>query len=123
MGDGLAIIPTDGKVFAPFDGEIVALMNSGHAVALKSNDGIELLIHVGLDTVALKGEPFTLHAKKGKIKKGSLILEVNLEQIRQKGYNTITPLIITNTSDFTKINSISKTEAKVLEPILQIVKE
>lgn len=76
LGDGVAVIPVDGKVYAPFDGEIVSVMDTGHAVALRSDQGVELLIHMGLDTVELHGEPFTVHVKEGKVTKGTLILRL-----------------------------------------------
>lgn len=123
LGDGVAVIPVDGKVYAPFDGEIVSLMDSGHAVAMRSDQGVEVLVHMGLDTVEMHGEPFTIHVKEGKVTKGTLILEADLNLIRQKGYDTITPIIIANTADYKAVNMLSRGEITALEPILEIVRE
>ena len=123
LGDGVAVIPVDGKVYAPFDGEIVSVMDTGHAVALRSDQGVELLIHMGLDTVELHGEPFIVHVKEGKVTKGTLIMEADLELIRKRGYDTITPIIIANTADYKAVNMLSGDEIKALEPILEIASE
>ncbi len=123
MGDGIAVLPNDGKIYAPFDGEIVLLMDTGHAVAMKSDQGVEILVHMGLDTVEMHGDPFTIHVKEGRVKKGTLILEADLEQIRRKGYDPITPIIIVNTADYQTVNSLSYTEVNALDPILEIIRE
>ena len=97
LGNGCAIIPEDNKVYAPFDGTVKMFFNTGHAIGLESNDGTEILIHVGLDTVTLDGEGFTKIVKDGDmIKKGDLLLEFDLEKIKEKGFDLITPVICTN---------------------------
>lgn len=96
MGGGFAIEPNDGKVFAPFDGEIISIFDTKHAIGLKSKQGIEILIHVGIDTVKLKGEHFKLVKQAGEpIKKGDLILEFDGEAIKNAGYSLVTPVIFT----------------------------
>ena len=101
MGVGVAIEPTGTKVYAPFDGRVVTVLPSKHAIGLVSNDGVEVLIHVGLDTVALKGAPFTLHTEaKAIVKKGDLLLEFDPEAIRKDGYEIVTPIIVTNSKKF-----------------------
>lgn len=96
MGGGFAIEPNDGKVFAPFDGEIISIFDTKHAIGLKSKQGIEILIHVGIDTVKLKGEHFKLVKQAGEpIKKGDLILEFDDEAIKNAGYSLVTPVIFT----------------------------
>ncbi|QTL52350.1 beta-glucoside-specific PTS transporter subunit IIABC [Priestia aryabhattai] len=104
VGQGVAIRPLEGKVFAPFDGKVEVLYNTKHAIGLKSVLGIEVLIHVGLDTVNLEGKHFTSKVKQGQeIKVGDLILEFDIEAIKEEGYDTITPVIITNSSEYSDI--------------------
>ena len=99
LGRGLAIIPEDNKIYAPFDGEISVFFHTGHALSIKSVSGIELLIHVGIDTVKLNGEYFKKIKNQGdKVKKGELLLEFNSEEIAKKGYNLVTPILITDSS-------------------------
>lgn len=101
LGAGTAIIPADGKVYAPFDGVVETLPDSRHAVGLRSADGVELLIHVGKDTVNLSGEHFAVHIKEGdQVKKGQLLLTCDLEALRGAGYDVTTPVIVTNTDEF-----------------------
>lgn len=104
LGEGLAIEPTEGKLYAPFDGEIVTFFPTGHAIGLKSADGVELLIHVGMDTVKLNGEGFTPKAKQGDhVKKGDLLLEFDIAKIKAAGYSIVSPVIVTNTDDYTDV--------------------
>lgn len=110
MGDGVAIKPSNGKVVAPFDGVIEAAFETKHAIGLKSYDGCELLIHVGLDTVELEGAGYTMHVKKGdSVSKGDLLIEFDQTEIQAAGYDTITPIIVTNTAMY---ESIEKTNSK-----------
>ncbi|WPC16732.1 PTS beta-glucoside transporter subunit IIBCA [Pediococcus inopinatus] len=110
LGDGVAIIPEEGKIYAPFDGEIMTVFPTKHAIGLKSDTGIELLIHIGLDTVNLKGAPFTAHVKDNdQVKKGQLLMDVDLDAIKKAGYDITTPIIVTNTKDFVEIVSNEKT--------------
>lgn len=111
IGDGIAVEPVEGKVFAPFDGRIEVLYNSKHAIGLKSESGTEVLIHVGLDTVNLDGEHFTSKIEQGQeVKVGDLLLEFDIESIEKEGYETITPVIITNSPDFFSIEYETGTE-------------
>lgn len=110
LGDGVAIIPEEGKIYAPFDGQIMTVFPTKHAIGLKSDTGIELLIHIGLDTVNLKGVPFTAHVKDNdQVKKGQLLMDVDLDAIKKAGYDITTPVIVTNTKDFVEIVSNEKT--------------
>lgn len=104
MGSGVAVKPTDNKVYAPFDGVVTMVIDSKHAIGLTSDTGIELLVHVGLDTVKLEGKPFKCHVVQGQsVKKGDLLLEFNAEEIEEAGYSLITPVIITNSFEFKSI--------------------
>lgn len=101
IGDGVAIIPSEGKVYAPFDGKITNIFPTKHAIGLKSDESVELLIHIGLDTVELKGQGFISHVEEGdRVFKNQLIFEMDLNLIKTKGYETVTPVIVTNTNDF-----------------------
>lgn len=97
MGHGLAIDPDEGKVYAPFDGTCVMVFETLHAIGLKSDTGVELLIHVGIDTVSLNGKPFKSYVTNGdSIKKGQLLLEFDIDMIHEAGLSTITPVLVTN---------------------------
>lgn len=110
MGKGIAIEPSEGKVIAPFDGTIVSLFPTKHALGLLSNDGIELLIHVGVNTVELNGKYFEAHVEQGDIvKKGQTLITFNLEKIKEEGYITQVPIIVTNTPNYSDV-VISKNE-------------
>ena len=107
IGKGVAIEPSDGKFYAPSDGKLVALFPTGHAFAMTTTDGVEILIHIGIDTVKLDGQFYTIHAKQGsEVKKGDLIVEVDLEGVRNTGYDTVTPVIISNSANYSKIEKM-----------------
>lgn len=123
LGDGVAIKPTGNKVLAPADGELAVMFPTGHAASVVSNDGVEILIHVGLDTVKLKGEHFIVHAKQGdKVKKGDLLLEFDAAAIAAAGYDIVTPIIITNGSDFSRLEKHSPGPVKALDEIISLQK-
>ena len=97
LGDGVAVIPTNGKVVSPVDGEIISIADSSHAFGFLSVDGIEMLVHVGLETVALKGACFKVHVNVGdKVKAGDLVAEVDLNYLKEKNINPITPVLVTD---------------------------
>ena len=100
LGDGFVVFPSSGKVVAPFDGKITMIYKTKHAIALTSNNGIEVLIHIGLDTVTLNGEGFDLLVKEGAtVKRGQTILNVDLALMKSKGIQMATPVIITNLNE------------------------
>jgi PTS system glucose-specific IIA component len=104
MGDGFAIEPENGEVFSPVDGTITSIFPTKHAISIKSNSGMEILIHFGLDTVELKGEGFTLCTKEGaSVKAGDLILEVNVDEVKKKVSSIVVPIIFleSNNTKFT----------------------
>ena len=101
LGTGIAIEPTEGKVYAPCDATVDMMFTTGHAVSLVTDSGAEILIHVGLETVGLEGKPFTVHVQNGdKVKKGQLMIEVDLDAVKEAGLPTITPVLICNTDDY-----------------------
>ena len=101
LGNGIAIEPADGKVYAPCDATVDMMFDTGHAVSLVTESGAEILIHVGLETVGLEGKPFTVHVQNGdKVKKGQLLIEADLEAIKAAGLPTSTPVLICNTDDY-----------------------
>lgn len=104
LGKGAAIVLSDTKICAPADGTVSTVFPTGHAAAVTSDDGAEILIHVGLDTVKLEGRHFTIHASEGqKVKKGDLLLEADIEQIKAEGYDITTPVVICNSDEFSEI--------------------
>ena len=106
LGNGIAIEPAEGKVYAPCDATVDMMFTTGHAVSLVADCGAEILIHVGLETVGLEGKPFTIHAANGdKVKKGQLLIEVDLEAVKAAGLPTITPMLICNTNDYPTFNT------------------
>ncbi|UUX33250.1 beta-glucoside-specific PTS transporter subunit IIABC [Fundicoccus culcitae] len=124
MGDGVAIIPNIGKVFSPVNGTIVTAFTTGHAVGIKSNDGAEVLIHVGLDTVELEGKPFTMLAKEGDlVHTGDLLVEFDIQAIKDAGYNTITPIVITNSNQYDQIEQLKYGTVREGEAILTLEKK
>ncbi|HKN05908.1 MAG TPA: PTS beta-glucoside transporter subunit IIABC [Buttiauxella sp.] len=112
LGEGAAIIPLTGKVIAPFYGEVASLFQTRHAIGLLSNSGIEVLIHIGIDTVKLNGEHFTSHVKVGdKIKPGDLLIEFDRQAILDAGYDLATPIIISNSDEYKSVTRNSNEHA------------
>lgn len=108
LGEGVAILPENGNVVAPFDGEVQMVYDTKHALGLMSDDGVELLIHVGIDTVKLEGKHYDVKVTNSqKIKKGDLLAVVDIEGIEKEGYRTVTPVIVTNTDDFSKVEAVT----------------
>lgn len=119
LGKGMAIIPTEGKIYAPFDGTLDMLYDTMHALGLTSNDGVEVLIHVGIDTVKLEGRHFKAHAKSGdEVKKGQLLLEFDIDGIKADGYHIDTPVIVTNTDEYKDVRAVNFAEPGA--PVLEI---
>lgn len=122
LGEGTAILPSDGKVYAPADGMVSAVMDSKHAVGITGDNQAEILIHVGLDTVNLNGEGFVLHCKMGdRVKAGDLLLEFDLNLLKEKGYDVITPVLISNTANFISVKAAETKEIAAGEVLLTIV--
>lgn len=122
LGKGAAVFPTDGKIYAPFDAKVrVFNTDTKHAIGLASTDGVELLIHCGLDTVKLDGKGFTSHIKQDQeVKKGDLMLEFDPEFISQQGYDPTTMVLVTNVNDFNEIKPVKLGEIKSLDILLNL---
>lgn len=122
LGQGVAIIPTDDTVYAPFNGTVTALFDSKHAIGLTSDDGVELLIHVGIDTVQMNGEGFAYAVERDqKITVGQPLLTFNIEKIKDHGYSIITPVVVTNSNDLNDILTVSSKQIAVGEDIIKII--
>ena len=122
LGDGFAVIPAEGKIYAPTDGVGTLVFDTLHAVGMTSSMGTEILIHIGLDTVTLGGEPFTAHVAAGdKVKKGDLLVEVDLDKIKAAGLNSITPVLISNTDTYDKISLQKEGDILFDEAVLKIL--
>lgn len=123
MGKGVAIIPEEGVVYSPVDGVISALFETKHAIGITSDDGVEILIHVGIDTVKLKGKHYTACIEKDQnVKKGDKLLEFDIEAIKEEGYDVITPVLIANSSDYTEVLGITDKEVKVGDALIKLAK-
>jgi len=122
LGKGVAIIPNKGEVVAPCDGKIDVFFETGHAIGIKSDAGVEILIHVGLETVNLAGKYFTPKVTVGThVKQGDLLLVFDQEEIASQGYDLTTPIVITNSNDYIEINVAKQEEVKELEEIISII--
>ncbi|MGQ7340619.1 beta-glucoside-specific PTS transporter subunit IIABC [Streptococcus suis] len=123
LGEGVAIIPKDGKVYAPFDGAVTSLFPTKHAIGLTSDEGVELLIHFGLETVELKGRGFVSHVSDGeKVEKGQLMLEVDVEMLVAEGYDIVTPVVVTNTQEYLDVLLLStKEEVNYADDLLAVL--
>lgn len=123
MGKGMAIIPEEGKLYSPVEGELTMAFPTGHAYGLTSNTGIEVLIHLGIDTVQLQGEHFNPVVKSGeKVKQGDLLATFDLNALKEKGFDMSTPVIITNTSSYLDVIKVAEEQVDKNQSILTIVK-
>jgi len=123
MGQGAAIIPTDGKLVAPFDSKITSFFPTKHAIGLTDENGIELLIHIGMDTVQLNGQHFTSSVKEGqKVKQGESLVDFDVSAIQQAGYSVVSPIIVTNTNDFKQVASEKSRHVDPNDTIITVVK-
>lgn len=122
LGKGCAIEPAEGKIVAPVDASVSMMFETGHAVSLETSNGVEILIHVGMDTVMLKGAHYTPHCTTGdKVKAGDTLITFDLDAIQAAGYDTITPVLICNSDDFEEITAVSDT-VQAMEPLLTLKK-
>ena len=123
LGNGIAIIPADGKVYAPCNATVDRMFTTGHAVSLVADSGAEILIHVGLETVGLEGKCFTVHVQNGqKVKKGDLMIEVDLEGVKAAGLNTITPVLVCNSDDYGTFNTTVGKDVTNADVVIDLAK-
>lgn len=121
LGQGAAVEPSDGKVYAPADAEVSTLFDTKHAIGLTLKNGAELLIHIGINTVDLNGEGFTAHVSDGdSVKQGDLLISVDKDFITKKGFKTVTPVIVTNPEDFDAVSMTASGKISALAPLLKL---
>lgn len=124
LGPGIAIQPENGRVVAPIDGTIATVMDTKHAVCIQGEDGIEMIVHVGLDTVELQGKHYQAHIQTGdKVKAGDLLLSVDLNEIKKEGYDVTTPIVITNLSGYEIAKCLIGQQVKEGEEVIQLIKK
>ena len=122
MGDGAAIVPSDGTIVAPADGEITVAYATKHAYGLTSTDGAEILIHIGLDTVNLKGDHFTSNVAQGqKVKKGDVLGTVDLDAVKAAGYDTTTMIVITNIANYSAVKQLADGTVQAGDDLIAVV--
>ena len=121
LGEGIAIEPSEGKLFAPADGVVESVFDSKHAVSITTKDGAEILLHIGIDTIKLGGKYFEPHVTDGQeVKKGDLLISFDLEAIKAEGYPLTTPLAVCNSDDYASVQALASGAVKVGEDILKI---
>ena len=121
MGEGVAVEPSEGVLHAPADGKVVMTFPTGHAIGMKTSDGAEILMHIGMDTVNLQGHGFeTLVAKGDEVKAGDELVKFDIDAIQAKGYVVTTPIVVTNSKDYEKITVVSQGKVKVGQEILDL---
>lgn len=123
MGEGIAVVPSDATVLAPFDGKVIQVPDTRHAVGLVDNEENEVLIHIGLDTVELKGEGFETKVQTGdEVKIGQPLLELDLDYLQKNAKDMITPIVVTNSANSEKnFTATDETEAKAGETVLMTI--
>ena len=122
MGKGVAVEPINGQVYSPVNGEVTVLFPTHHAIGVKSNEGVEVLIHIGMDTVQLDGKGFTPHVKVGdKVTAGQLLIDCDLDIIRDAGYSTITPVIVTNSDEYLDVLTTEERTLKSSDYLMTVV--
>ena len=121
LGEGVAVEPAEGKLFAPADGSIDNVFDTKHAIGMTTDSGVELLLHVGIDTVKLGGQHFTAHvANDQKVKKGDLLLSFDMEAIKAAGYLCTTPMIVCNTDEYQSVTPIATGKVKPGQAVLEV---
>jgi glucose-specific phosphotransferase system IIA component len=121
VGDGIAIEPSEGKILSPVDGTVVTIFPTNHAIGLTTKEGMEILIHIGLDTVELEGKGFKrLVEQNSKVKKGDPLMEFDIDVIKENGKSIITPVIITNMNNIKKLEKMSGNVEKGKDTILTV---
>ena len=121
LGKGVVILPEEGKVYAPVTGTVTVLFPSLHAIGITSDAGVELLIHIGINTVQLNGEGFTAHIKQGdQIKQGQLLVEFDMNKIKEAGYSLETPVLVTNYADLKEVKNTNASSVQLQETLMEV---
>lgn len=124
LGPGIAIVPSNGTVVSPINGTIATVMDTKHAVCIQGEDGLELIVHAGLDTVELNGKYYQTHKEIGdQVKAGDVLLEFDLEEITKAGYDVTTPIVITNLGDYKITKCLTGQQVKAGEEVIQLTKQ
>lgn len=124
LGPGIAIVPSNGTVVSPIDGTIATVMDTKHAVCIQGEDGLELIVHAGLDTVELNGKYYQTYREIGdQVKAGDVLLEFDLEEITKAGYDVTTPIVITNLGDYKITKCLTGQQVKAGEEVIQLTKQ
>lgn len=124
LGPGIAIVPSNGTVVSPIDGTIATVMDTKHAVCIQGEDGLELIVHAGLDTVELNGKYYQTYKEIGdQVKAGDVLLEFDLEEITKAGYDVTTPIVITNLSGYRITKCLTGQQVKAGDEVIQLTKE
>lgn len=123
LGEGIAIQPTEGKIYAPCDGVVESVLETGHAICLVSEAGAEILIHVGIGTVAMEGKPFRIHVREGEqVTTGRLLMEADLEYIRAAGMPVITPVLVCNSFSYASVQAVTGADVSAGDVLLELVR-
>ena len=124
LGPGIAIVPSNGTVVSPIDGTIATVMDTKHAVCIQGEDGLELIVHAGLDTVELNGKYYQTYKEIGdQVKAGDVLLEFDLEEIAKAGYDVTTPIVITNLSGYRITKCLTGQQVKAGDEVIQLTKQ
>ena len=124
LGPGIAIVPSNGTVTSPIDGNIATVMDTKHAVCIQGEDGLELIVHAGLDTVELNGKYYEAHVNTGdQVKTGDVLLTFDLEAIAKAGYDVTTPIVITNLSGYKITKCLTGQQVTAGDEVIQLTKE
>ena len=124
LGPGIAIVPSNGTVVSPINGTIATVMDTKHAVCIQGEDGLELIVHAGLDTVELNGKYYQTYKEIGdQVKAGDVLLEFDLEEITNAGYDVTTPIVITNLGDYKITKCLTGQQVKAGEEVIQLTKQ
>ena len=124
LGPGIAIVPSNGTVVSPIDGTIATVMDTKHAVCIQGEDGLELIVHAGLDTVELNGKYYQTYKEIGdQVKAGDVLLEFDLEEITKAGYDVTTPIVITNLGDYKITKCLTGQQVKAGEEVIQLTNQ
>lgn len=124
LGPGIAIVPSNGTVVSPINGTIATVMDTKHAVCIQGEDGLELIVHAGLDTVELNGKYYQTYKEIGdQVKAGDVLLEFDLEEVTKAGYDVTTPIVITNLGDYKITKCLTGQQVKAGEEVIQLTKQ